>query len=136
MDQLHRREGHSADKGHANGVHVQPWCDLHGQPLDKGLHKEAARTLPEKNGRERNLTKHHITRGATALKTKKELLREIDTLSHQGLQNIDNSKRWMLDLDTEGFAEMNSTEMAYTMFELGAAKAHDELVFQKSGGGD
>ena len=82
----------------------------------------------------RNLMKHHKTQGMVAIRTKEELLEEADKLSHHNFQYIEDKYRWMLDLETEAYAEMGCTKTQYMIFEMEAAKAQDDLVAKRTGG--
>ena len=61
-----------------------------------------------------------------------ELVKELNRLNNQGLQSIDNHKRLMLGLDIADTAQLNTMEIQYTMFELIAMKAKDELVPERT----
>ena len=67
-----------------------------------------------------------------ALETKEELVRELDTLINQGFQNIEDHKRWMLDLDVAETAQMSISDMQFRIYKLEAQKAKDELVLERS----
>lgn len=59
-------------------------------------------------------------------------MKELNRLNNQGLQSIDNHKRLMLGLDIADTAQLNTMEIQYTMFELIAMKAKDELVPERT----
>ena len=63
----------------------------------------------------RNRMKHHKTKGMIAVKTKEELLREADRISHQCLLNIEEKYSWLLDVESASYAEMGYTEVQYVL---------------------
>ena len=66
----------------------------------------------------KNLMKHHHTKGAIAIKTKKQLARQLDKLLDKDIHNIQDRDRWLLDLQQSDIGEMSLRQLQYTVFTL------------------
>ena len=80
----------------------------------------------------RNLMKHHKTKGTIAIKTKKELLKGADKTAQQCSLNIEEKYSWLLDVESAAYAEMSYTEVQYSVFELKALQAQENLILSKA----
>ena len=78
--------------------------------------------------------KHHKTKGVIAIKTKKELLREADKIAQQCSLSAEEKYSWLLDVDSAAYAEMGCAEVQYSIFELEALQAQEQLVAKLTGG--
>ena len=67
--------------------------------------------------------KHHRIEGGIALKSKEELVRELDELFDTDIHNIVDKNRWMLDMDLSDRLVTSMRETHYVLFELKAAQA-------------
>ena len=78
--------------------------------------------------------KHHKTKGMTAIKTKEELLREVNRIAQQCLLKAEDKHSWLLDLEAAADAEMGCTKVQYSIFELEALLAQEKLIAKRTGG--
>ena len=78
--------------------------------------------------------KHHRIEGSVAIKTKEELVRELDRLLDTDIHNIADKNRWMLDMDPSDRAVMSMRETKYTIFELNAAQAQEKVLEERTDG--
>merc|ERR1711966_157720 len=84
----------------------------------------------------RNLMKHHKTKGMIAIQTKEELLREADKIAQQCSLSIEEKYSWLLDVKSAAYAEMGCAEVQYSIFELEALPAQEQLSGSQTDGGE
>ena len=82
----------------------------------------------------RNLMKHHITKGMIAIQTKEELLREADKIAQRCLLSVEEKYSWLRDVESAAYTEMGCAEVQYSIFELEALQAQEQLVVKRTGG--
>ena len=63
--------------------------------------------------------KHHHTEGTIAIKTRRQLARELDRLFDKDIYNIAKKDSWVLDLDLLNKVVMSMREMQYAFLTQG-----------------
>ena len=65
-----------------------------------------------------NLMKYHRIKGVIAIKTKEDIVRELDIPLDKDIHNTAEKDRLMLDLDPSDKTVMSMGEMSYMVFEI------------------